>query len=320
MSSLNTLLCVDQLNIEFNIEGKWFEATREVSFEVQSGKMVCLVGESGCGKSITAMTILGLLPKNVSRVARGHVFFEGEDLLKKSQKELSAFRGLKIGMIFQEPMSALNPVVRVGKQICESALIHQGQSNGLKEKAIKLMKEAGIAEAEKRFDQYPHELSGGMRQRVMIAMALMNDPKLLIADEPTTALDVTIQAQILEKIVELKKERNMGILLITHDLAIVEDLGDEVVMMYAGEVVEKGWVSDVFQNPLHPYTRALQKAHPKNSTDQLFPIPGRVPPLTQVPKFCRFADRCTEGNETCRRGPIELTQKVSNHSVRCIRA
>jgi oligopeptide/dipeptide ABC transporter ATP-binding protein len=313
------LLRVENLVTTFNAaEGK-LSAVRGVSFSLHKGETLCIVGESGCGKSITSLSIMGLLPSN-GEISSGAIYFEGTDLTKLSKEELRRIRGNKISMIFQEPMTALNPVFTIGYQIREPLMLHQKLSKReAHERGIELLKQVGIPFPEKRMKQYPHELSGGMRQRVMIAMALACRPSLLIADEPTTALDVTIQAQILDLINELKEKLNMGVIMITHDMGVVAEMADRVMVMYAGEKVEEGDVASIFANPRHPYTKGLLKSVPNIDDEQyeLEPIPGTLPNLNEKIEGCRFHPRCPFATEKCRtQSPPEFKVK-EGHYVRC---
>jgi oligopeptide/dipeptide ABC transporter ATP-binding protein len=277
------------------------EIISDVSFDVKPGETVCIVGESGCGKSLTSLAIMGLLPKH-GKILNGSIIFNNVDLTKKTTKELSRIRGNEISMIFQEPMTSLNPVHTVGKQIAEAILIHQSVSKKQAwQQAVELLKLVGIPSPETRVKSYPHEMSGGMRQRVMIAMALACHPKLLIADEPTTALDVTIQAQILEEMNALKKQFNMSILMITHDLGVVSEMADRVIVMYAGKVAEYADVKTLFKNPKHPYTQGLIASIPKmdEEVEELAIIPGTVPSAEDMPQGCRFSTRCPFATDLC---------------------
>ncbi|HQW27605.1 MAG: ABC transporter ATP-binding protein [Verrucomicrobiales bacterium] len=297
------LLEVRDLRVGFQTEQGLLTAVDEVSFTLESGKMMGLVGESGCGKSVTARTLIRLLEQPSGRVLKGEVLLEGRDVLSLPLEAMRRIRGNEIAMIFQEPMTALNPVHRVGHQIVENLLLHEEMSaQAALKRAVELMEWVGIPAPDERVNDYPHQLSGGMRQRVMIAMALSCNPKVLIADEPTTALDVTVQAQILDLIKRLQKETGMAVILITHDLAVVAETCDDVAVMYAGRLVERGPVETIFRNPLHPYTRGLIGCLPRldHPPKTMLPIiPGMVPGLRDLPVGCRFAARCPNqhGNE-----------------------
>jgi len=314
------LLEVKNLKTFFFTEEGVVKAVNDVSFEVGEGETLGLVGESGCGKSVTSLSIMKLIPNPPGKIISGQIFFDGQDIVNISENEMHKIRGNKISMIFQEPMTALNPVFTVGHQISEVFTLHQNISKKeAKEKTIELLKIVGIPEPEKRFTQYPFELSGGMRQRVMIAMALTCNPKLLIADEPTTALDVTIQAQILELIKEMQKKFNSAVILITHDLAVIAETVDYVAVMYAGVIVEKTEVKRLFKNPMHPYTIGLLNSIPilGQRGKELQEIPGRVPNLIDLPKGCYFADRCNKRMPICSQQECELKEVEPGHFVRC---
>jgi oligopeptide/dipeptide ABC transporter ATP-binding protein len=313
------LLSVDHLVTSFRTtEGK-ATAVRGVSFSLKKGETLCIVGESGCGKSITSLSIMGLLPTNGS-IEEGSIIFEGKDLTNLNSKEWGKIRGNKISMIFQEPMTALNPVFSIGYQLREPLIQHRKVSKSEAHKmAIGLLEQVGLSYPEKRMKQYPHELSGGMRQRVMIAMALACRPSILIADEPTTALDVTIQAQILDLIRDLKDEMGMGIIMVTHDMGVVAEVADRVMVMYAGEKVEEGDVEQIFENPQHPYTKGLLHSVP-NIDDpdfELEPIPGSLPTLTEEIDGCRFHPRCPYAMEKCKVSIPEDFLVSSHHVVKC---
>jgi len=313
------LLAVRSLRTEFDTsEGKVI-ALDDVSFEVFDGETVCLVGESGCGKSLTSLSILGLLPKN-GRVVGGQIMFDGVDLAHLPEDQIRHLRGSKISMIFQEPMTSLNPVLTVGSQIAEAVQLHQqvGKRKAW-EVAVDMLRLVGLAAPERRAKEYPHQFSGGMRQRVMIAMALACRPKLLIADEPTTALDVTIQAQVLDLITRLKQELGMAVILITHDLGVVAETAQRVCVMYAGKVVEMASVSELFANPQHPYTRRLLKAIPGLAGDgeRLQEIPGTVPPLWAPAGGCGFCPRFEHGDTLCRQEKPAMREVSPGHFVRC---
>ena len=292
-----------------------------VSFYVCRGEMVGIVGESGCGKSVTSQSIMRLYDEKEEVSYSGTVRFEGENLMEIPYKEMHKIRGNRIAMIFQDALSSLNPVYTVGNQVVEAICIHQNvEKKEAWQKAVEMLMKVGISEPEKRMRQYPHELSGGMRQRVMIAIALCCKPDLLIADEPTTALDVTVQAQIMDLIQQLKEEENMGVILITHDMAVVAENCDRVIVMYLGQMVEEASVTDIFEHPLHPYTVGLIQSIPQMTTDseqELFMIKGSLPLLTQIKKGCRFASRCPYATDKCREEEPELQKTGENHSVRC---
>jgi oligopeptide/dipeptide ABC transporter ATP-binding protein len=297
------LLKVDQLVTSFKVEAGVLRAVDKVSFSINRGETVGLVGESGCGKSVTSLSILRLIASPPGLIESGKILFEGQDLAQLSEEEMRKLRGNRISMIFQEPMTSLNPVFTIGDQIGEVFRIHQKSSRTeARKKAIEMLHLVKIPAPEARVDEYPHQLSGGMRQRIMIAMALACRPQLLIADEPTTALDVTIQAQILDLIESLQKELNMAVLLITHDLGVVAEVCDKVVVMYAGKVVEQGTVHELFTNPQHPYTQGLLRSIPKlgHKTEYLPTIEGTVPSLGNLPRGCRFQSRCPKVFDRCR--------------------
>lgn len=320
---MNDLLEVVDLRTSFDTERGNVAAVDGVSFSVAPGEVVGIVGESGCGKSVTAESILQLLDPSSTSYS-GQILFGGDNLLGLSEDALRKVRGNRIAMIFQDPMSALNPVFTIGDQLTEAILAHKriGKRRA-RASAIELLDKTGIPEPERRMRQYPHQLSGGQRQRVMIAMALSCEPELLIADEPTTALDVTTQAQILKLLIELKDEFHAGILFITHDLGVVAEICDRVVVMYLGEVVEYTDVHSLFDNPAHPYTRGLMASTPGVDADpkvDLPIIPGAVPTLHHVPQGCRFADRCALVLPECRQQPIELEVLSDDHASRCIRS
>jgi peptide/nickel transport system ATP-binding protein len=329
MASMTTpLLRVRDLVTSFRTEQGVLRAVDEVSFEVPEGSTLGIVGESGCGKSVTALSILRLIPYPQGAIERGTIELRGKDLLALSEREMQDVRGNAISMIFQEPMTSLNPVYTVGAQIVEAIRLHQKKSRGeAREKAIEMLKLVGIPAPETNIDAYPHQLSGGMRQRVMIAMALACEPDLLIADEPTTALDVTIQAQILELLAKLKDKMGMSVILITHDLGVVAEVASHVIVMYAGRVVESAPVARLFAHPRHPYTRGLLRSlpsfdEPRAATRTRLPtIEGLVPDLLSLPPGCRFADRCPMVVEECKKAEPDLVETdASDHLSRCIRA
>jgi oligopeptide/dipeptide ABC transporter ATP-binding protein len=319
----DVLLEVEDLVTAFDTEAGRLRAVDGVSFEVRRGHTLGIVGESGCGKSVTALSIIRLLPQPMGQVLGGRIRFEGRDLLQTSEEDIHAIRGARIGMIFQEPMTALNPVHRIGKQLSEVFLLHQDVTpRTALEKSVAILDRVGIPSPEIRVSEYPHQLSGGMRQRVMIAMALACKPALVIADEPTTALDVTIQAQILELMKELQDEMGMSIILITHDLGVIAETCEDVVVMYAGRVAEKGAVHDIFERPRHPYTRGLLDSIPRLENPRktrLRVIEGMVPALADLPAGCRFQNRCPYRVRRCEDQRPEVTRAGSGHEVACHR-
>jgi oligopeptide/dipeptide ABC transporter ATP-binding protein len=317
------LLEVRGLRTHFASERGEVRAVDGIDFSLQRGRTLGIVGESGCGKSVTALSIMGLVPQPPGRIAGGEVLFEGEDLLKAPAQRLRDLRGDRLSMIFQEPMSSLNPAFTVGEQIGEALLRHRNLTRGdAHEKAVGMLRKVRIPSPEARAGEYPHQLSGGMRQRVMIAMALACDPKLLIADEPTTALDVTIQAQILELMRALRAELGTAIILITHDLGVIAELADDVLVMYAGKVVERCAVPRLFAEPQHPYTVGLLGSIPRLDLEQerLSAIEGFVPDAAAMPEGCRFHPRCPFSVEKCRQEEPPLSEISPNHFVACWRA
>lgn len=314
------LLEFRNLQTHFFTEAGVVKAVNNVSFGIREGETVGIVGESGCGKSITAMSLMRLIASPPGKIVGGEILFEGKDLLKLKPNEMRHIRGNDIGMIFQEPMSSLNPVLKIGEQIMEPLIEHRFMSKAAaRKKAIELIEQVGIPRASEIVDAYPHELSGGMRQRIMIAIALSCDPKLLIADEPTTALDVTIQAQILDLLRKIKKERNMSLMLITHDLGVVAEMADYVVVMYAGKVIEQAPVHEIFRNPQHPYTRGLLSAKPVigQRKDRLYNIPGQVPNPINLPDNCAFSDRCEHCMPICKEKAPTLNTDENGNKVAC---
>lgn len=315
------LLEVKNLRTEFFSSKKSsVTAVEEVSFEIQKGEIVGLVGESGCGKSVTSLSIMQLLKDTPGKVTNGEVIFEGKDLLKASKAEMLDIRGGRMSMIFQEPMSSLNPAMRIDRQMIEGIRLHTSlNKEQARERAAKILSQVGIPDPQRVLKNYPHQLSGGMSQRVMIAMAMSCDPQLLIADEPTTALDVTIQAQILELMKKIQKEQGTSILLITHDLGVVAEMCSRVIVMYAGKIVEEAPVGVLFGNPSHPYTQGLIASVPKlGSGVKVLPsIPGSVPDLSSMPKGCRFAPRCKYATDKCREQEPELMAINENQKCRC---
>ncbi len=312
------LLEIRNLQLEFGSGSKPARAVDDLSLRLEAGKTLCLVGESGSGKSVTALSIAKLLPTPPAKYVGGEIFLEGKDVLRMSPRELQGIRGGVVSYIFQEPGASLNPVFRVGAQIKESLKYHRPEL-ATDTEVVRLLKLVGIPAPEVRAKNYPHEMSGGMQQRVMIAMALASQPRLLVADEPTTALDVTIQAQIIELLRDLRQQLGMAILLITHNLGIVGDIADDVAVMYAGQIVETGPVRDVLDNPLHPYTRALIASVPKlgNQVKRLTVIPGTVPRIEAFPTGCRFHPRCPHVQPSCSIQIPPLAAAARSRQVRC---
>ena len=317
------LLAVGDLSTEFKTDHGRFRAVDEVSFSLQKGKTLGVVGESGCGKSVTALSIMGLVPNPPGNIVGGSIRFEGEELVGLAPEKYQSLRGNRMGMIFQEPMTSLNPAFTVGDQISEAILRHAEVSQEeAKARTIELLRRVRIPSPEKRFDDYPHKLSGGMRQRAMIAMALSCSPDLLIADEPTTALDVTIQAQILDLLGELRAETGMAIMLITHDLGVIAEMADEVLVMYAGRVIERAPAAALFSTPQHPYTIGLMGSVPRLDLEQerLAAIQGQVPNLTSLPQGCRFRARCPFAIAACAETDPPLVEVAPGHQAACLRA
>ena len=317
----DVILSVKNLVTEFTTDEGRVRAVDDVSFDIKAGETLGIVGESGCGKSVTALSIMRLLPQPIGQIMGGEIRLQGENLVDISIAQMQKIRGARIGMVFQEPMTALNPVHTVGRQLTEVILLHKNIS---KEKALKegiaMLDKVGIPAPDIRMTEYPHQLSGGMRQRVVIAMALACQPSLLIADEPTTALDVTIQAQILELIKELQNEMGMSVLLITHDLGVIAETSASVVVMYAGKVAERGSVYEIFDTPTHPYTRGLLESIPRLDTEpksKLPIIPGMVPGLLDMPKGCRFENRCRYRKDGCLVAPPASETISEGHEVAC---
>lgn len=298
------LLQVENLHVSFHTFNGEVKAVRGVNFTVNKGEAVAIVGESGCGKSVTAKSIMKLLPSPPTEYVSGKIVFNNQNLIEMKESDMKQIRGNKISMIFQDPMSSLNPTSKIGDQLTEGLMKHKKMSRTVaKQHAVQLLERVGIPQAKNRLNHYPHEFSGGMRQRVMIAMALACDPELIIADEPTTALDVTIQAQILDLMKSLQKETDTSIILITHDLGVVAEVCEKVIVMYAGEVVESGTVEEIFRNPTHPYTKGLMKSIPRldmDRSERLYSIIGSPPDLLDPPKGCSFFPRCEYAMEICR--------------------
>ena len=316
------VLDVVDLRISIPLEKGLLNAVRGVSFSVHPDETLCVVGESGCGKSLSALAVMGLLPRRAIRTAK-RLELNGDDLLRRSTRELAALRGRDMAMIFQDPMTSLNPTLTVGRQLTEGAMCHEQLSRrAAAERATDLLDRVGIAQAGSRLGQFPHQFSGGQRQRIMIAMALMGRPKLLVADEPTTALDVTIQAQILALLGDLRAEFGLSLLLITHDLGVVASIADRVAVMYAGRIVEQGSSAAVFGEPTHPYTQGLLAAIPipgvTEAGAELAAIPGRVPELIGDVEGCAFRDRCSLAEPSCARSPIPTRRPGEDHAVECV--
>jgi oligopeptide/dipeptide ABC transporter ATP-binding protein len=315
------LLSVEGLKVAFGPPGREQVAVDGVGFTLEPGEVIGIVGESGSGKTLTALSILKLVPSPPGRIAAGCIVFRGQDLVPLGERAMNEIRGRDIAMIFQEPMTALNPVFTIGEQIAETLRIHEGIGRAAaRSRAHELLAHVGINNPTQRLDQYPHELSGGMRQRVMIAMALACRPQLLIADEPTTALDVTIQAQILALLRDLQRELGMAVVLITHDLGVIAQVVDRVAVMYAGRIVEEGPVAAVFENPSHPYTRLLLESIPSldHEQERLPSIPGMVPGLSQLPAGCRFHPRCPLARPACAEQPPAAFTVEEGHRAACI--
>ena len=318
-----SLLEVRNLKTYFATEKGTVKAVDGVDIALDAGDTLGIVGESGCGKTVLALSILRLIPMPPGRIVSGEVLFEGRDLLGLSEEMMRQVRGRDISMVFQEPMTSLNPVIKIGEQIAEGIRLHQ-HLNGRQawQRAIDMLRLVGIPAPEIRVDDYPHQMSGGMRQRVMIAMALACDPRLMIADEPTTALDVTIQAQILDLINRLKAEKGTAVILVTHDLGVIAQSAQRVAVMYAGRIVEQGFVEAIFERPLHPYTLGLLRSMPKmdgsrSRRDRLTVIPGSIPPLYDLPAGCSFQDRCGDVMAVCREHQPETTTPFPDQEVRC---
>ena len=318
------LLAVEELSVGFDTEDGVVNVVDRVSFDLQASETLGLVGESGCGKSVTALSIMGLLPKPAGRIQGGDVLFGGESLPKLPPERMRAIRGNRIAMIFQEPMTALNPVQRIGRQLAETFSLHESglASDTVRRRSLGLLEQVGIPAPERRLLEYPHQLSGGMRQRVMIAMALACRPDVLIADEPTTALDVTIQAQILELLRELQRDTGMAIIFITHDLGVIAELCSRVVVMYAGRIAEQSTIGPLFAHPLHPYTRGLLASIPRLDDEPktlLTTIPGTVPGIDELPSGCRFVNRCPFAAERCHGQPPPLVAPTPGRKIACHR-
>ncbi|MCL6601664.1 MAG: ABC transporter ATP-binding protein [Paenibacillus sp.] len=317
---MQPILKIEDLHTHFFTDRGEVPAVDGVDLYVNPGEVLGIVGESGCGKSVTSLSILKLVPNPPGKIVSGHIYFKGKDIVPLKEKEMRKIRGDAVSMIFQEPMTSLNPLFTVGQQIIETVRLHRGLSKKqAREHAIEMLRKVGIPRPEAIIDEYPHQLSGGMRQRVMIAMSISCSPELLIADEPTTALDVTIQAQILDLIRRLNEEQGTAVMLITHDLGVVAEMCHRVAVMYAGKVVEEGSVHDIFNNPLHPYTRGLIASVPRmdETRERLYSIPGNVPILSNDLKGCRFAPRCPNVMDICLQSIPQLTLQEESHSCRC---
>jgi len=316
-------LLVKNLKVSFATPVKELVAVRGISYQLNQGETLALVGESGCGKTVSALSILRLIEEPPGKIMGGEILFNGKDLLKLTKRELQVHRGKDIAMVFQDPMTSMNPVLTIGEQIIETLLRHTSLSRKeARERSLKLLEQVEIASPKEKLDQYPHQLSGGMRQRAMIAMALSCSPRILIADEPTTALDVLIQAQILDLLKKIKNETQMSILLITHDLGVVAEIAKRVMVMYAGEIVESGPVLDLFRSPLHPYTIGLMKSIPtlkptQGKLSKLNEIPGVVPSLSQIPSGCPFHPRCPSAETRCKTEKPKLKKIANEYSVSC---
>jgi len=320
----NNLLDIQNLKTYFSVRGQTAKAVDDINLTIQVGQTLGLVGESGCGKSVTAHSIIQLIPDPPGKIMGGKIFFEGDNLLEYSEKKMRKIRGNRISMIFQEPMTSLNPVFTVGDQVAEVIRLHQRLSRkDTQERVIEMFQLVGIPAPEARLTDYPHQMSGGMRQRVMIAMALACSPKLMIADEPTTALDVTIQAQILDLMNKLKEETGAAILFITHDLGVIAEMAQNVAVMYAGKRVEFADVNTIFSNPKHPYTVGLLESIPtvgrKTSDGKLSTISGTVPSLFNLPSGCLFSDRCPDVFDDCRKVEPKMYNAGENHIARCLK-
>ena len=317
----DVILSVNNLITEFSTDEGRVRAVDDVSFSIKKGETLGIVGESGCGKSVTALSIMRLLPQPIGQIMGGEILLDGQNLLELTLEQMRKVRGARIGMVFQEPMTALNPVHTIGRQLTEVILLHKKISKEMAlREGIEMLDKVGIPAPDIRMTEYPHQLSGGMRQRVVIAMALACQPQLLIADEPTTALDVTIQAQILELIKDLQKQMGMSVVLITHDLGVIAETSSSVVVMYAGKVAERGSVYDVFDRPSHPYTKGLLESIPRLDTppkSKLTIIPGMVPGLLDMPKGCRFENRCPYRKDACLVSPPGVETIAQGHEVAC---
>ncbi len=318
---MTPILKVDKLTTRLKIDGKPIAVVDQLSFDLHLGKTLALVGESGCGKTMAALSIMRILPELIALPSEGEVIYKGKNLLELPEREMRSIRGASIGMIFQDPSSALNPVFTIGNQLIEVAELHLDlYGEEAEERAIRALQEVGIRDPQDRINDYPHQMSGGMRQRVMIAMALMCEPDILIADEPTTALDVTIQAQVLELMRELQRKKGMALLLITHDMGVVAEMADDVIVMYAAQDVERAGVRRMFQQMSHPYTMGLFESRPRIDRPQSYlpVIKGSVPPPSRFPSGCRFHPRCPFVMEKCKTGSIPNFTLSENHVAKCL--
>ena len=314
------LVQIKNLKTYFYTEDGIVKAVDDVSFNIKEGEIIGVVGESGCGKSVTAMSIMKLIPSPPGKIVGGEILFEDKKILELSDEEMRRIRGNDIAVIFQEPMTSLNPIFTIGYQIEEVIILHQKLNKAeARKKSIEMLKLVGVPRAEEIVECYPHELSGGMRQRAMIAMAVSCNPKLLIADEPTTALDVTIQAQILDIMKDLKKKLKTSIMLITHDLGVIAEMAEYVVVMYAGKVIEEAPVIEIFKNPMHPYTEGLMKSKPSldKDTERLYSIPGQVPNPINMPEECYFCARCPKAIDICKKQQPPIREITPGHKVAC---
>lgn len=315
------LLEVDQLHVTFKTYGGEVQAVRGVSFTLARGETLAIVGESGCGKSVTARSIMRIIPEPPGRIKRGSILYKGTDLAKLSDRQMRKIRGREIAMIFQDPMTSLNPTIKVGEQLIEGLIRHRAISRkDARNEVLKYLEQVGIPYPAERLKQYPHQFSGGMRQRLMIAMALITQPSILIADEPTTALDVTIQAQMIELFKKIQVETGVSIIMITHDLGVVAQIADRVSVMYAGKILESGSVKHIFKNPQHPYTKGLLESIPrldKSRNKPLVTIPGSPPDLFAPPQGCPFVDRCPYGMKVCQQYEPPVTEVNGHHAVSC---
>ncbi|MCM1037771.1 MAG: ABC transporter ATP-binding protein [Ruminococcus sp.] len=319
-NNTKAFLEIEDLTVHYSMEKKWVEAVNGVSLKLEKGKTLGLVGETGAGKTTIAKAIMKILPVPPAEVKSGKIYLDGEELLGLDEKKMLKIRGNKISMIFQDPMTALNPIMTVGAQISEVLLLHNDYDKAqAKQKAIEMLEMVGIPA--ERYNEYPHQFSGGMKQRVVIAIALACSPELLLADEPTTALDVTIQAQVLDMIMDLREKNHTSMIMITHDLGVVAKVCDDVAVVYAGEIIESGSKEDIFDHPTHPYTIGLFGALPKLTGDEkrLHPIDGMTPDPTALPQGCKFSPRCPHATEACRNKNIAMTEVAPGHLCRCIR-